>query len=47
MRKIGSTDFHSRPLGAVIYGQIYNFGGNTNKPINKKENLIKMMNIKK
>ena len=36
MRKIGSTDYHSRPIGgAVIYGKIYNFGGNTNKPVKK------------
>ena len=36
MRKIGSTDYHARPMGSVIYGKIYNFGKNTNKPIKTK-----------
>ena len=36
MRKIGSTDYHTRPMGSVIYGKIYNFGGHTNKPVKSK-----------
>jgi hypothetical protein len=31
MRKIGSTDYHARPMGSVIYGKIY---------ILKQENMI-------
>jgi hypothetical protein len=33
MRKIGLTDYHARPMGSVISTKIYNFGGNTNKPV--------------
>ena len=33
MRNVGYTSQHSRPVGAVIYGKIYNFGGHVNKPI--------------
>ena len=35
MRNIGYTTNQSRPVGAVIYGKIYNFGGQSNRP-NKK-----------
>ena len=35
MRNVGYTSQHTRPVGAVIYGKIYNFGGHINKP-NKK-----------
>jgi len=35
MRKIGHSDHHGRPMGAVIYGKIYHFGGHTNKPVKK------------
>ena len=35
MRNIGYTTNHTRPVGAVIYGKIYNFGGQSNKPVKK------------
>lgn len=35
MRHVGYTSHHGRPMGSVIYGKIYNFGGHTNKPIKK------------
>ncbi len=35
MRTVGYTSHHSKPMGSVIYGNIYIFGGHTNKPVKK------------
>ncbi len=40
MRNVGYSSQHSRPVGAVIYGKIHNFGGKWNKSI-KKTNPLK------
>ncbi len=35
MRTVRYTSHHSKPMGSVIYGKIYQFGGHTNKPVKK------------
>ncbi len=27
------SSYNSKPMGSVIYGKIYKFGGHTNKPV--------------
>jgi hypothetical protein len=39
MRNIGYISHHGRPMGAVIYGKIYQFGGHVNKPVKKNSTL--------
>ncbi len=33
MRTVGYTSHHSKPMGSVICGKLYQFGGHVNKPV--------------